>query len=504
MNVQRLLKTHPQQKPTPTASGENTRLAMWLSKLPGYTLSLDSHITQKILKEISDPASSTERLAALIEQDPVLCLKLYSKVMRQLKGRESNIQGLIHLIGLLGTQQIKQIIKDSPKDKTAYKGQRELLSASLFAAQLAIRLLPEKHGTRGARFFLPSLLFNAPLWLMWKAAPKLMQQGQVLASEKQQALEALSKKKLGFSLRTLLKSTSQFLSLPELTLKSLAIDLSEHKVFWCKARCINPEQLSEWIQQDKPAKHRLYSPEAGIYLINHYVLAMYLDWNGKHSQRYSTLLARHLNMTEEALHQIIIDVANTIQLPSSIKGQFTPLYRYRGMHKELSEEQANNTAAIIQQYLLQIGASHDSNTCLQLTLEALTEGIKVEHCMIFKITGERLKVPFSYGFVNQGNSQEIASLDIDFKDCGQLLKALLEKPMALSIESAQLPRINQQLPSAITQYWQPRPCGLMSLFHQGKPYAIIACDHHQWNQNKQQQFKTIGKQLLQSLKQCES
>ncbi len=504
MNAQSLLKAHPQQKATPKTSEGNTRLAVWLSKLPGYTLPLDSNVTQKILKEMSDPASSTERLAALVGQDPALCLKLHTRVIQQLKGRDSNIQGLVHLIGLLGTQQIKQIIKESPKEKAAYKGQRELLSASLFAAQLGSRLLPEKHGTRGARFFLPCLLFNAPLWLMWKAAPKLMQQGQTLASEKQQALEPLSQKKLGFSLRSLLKNTPKFLSLPETTLKSLAIDFSEDKAFWSKARCIDPKQLSDWVKQDKPAKHRLYSPETGIYLINHYVLAMYLDWNGKHAQRYSTLLARHLNMTEEALHNAIIEAANTIQLPSSMSGQFTPLYRYRGLHRELSEKQSTDTAAIVQQYLLQLGEARHSHTCLQLALEALTEGTKVEHCMIFKIAGQRLQVPFSYGFSNQGNSQEIAALDIDFKDCGQLLKALLEKPMALSIDSAQLTRITQQLPSAITQYWQPRPCGLMSLFHQGKPYAIIACDHHQWNNNKQQQFKAIGKQLLQSLKQCES
>ena len=478
----------------------NSRLMLWLSKLPKHVLALDSDVVDNIISELNNPNVDSEKLAFHIRQDPILCLKLYLKGARQLKERQGNIQGLIHLLGLLGQEKIKTVIDDAPKVCNISNGQRELLSASLFSAHLASQLLPEKHGTKGERFFLPTLLFNSPIWLMWTAAPKLMQQGQHLASQKKQPLDALCKKTLGFSLDELLSQTQVFLPLPDLSLKALALNVKNNARLWATIQRLPMEQLPGFFEKNTAAKRLFCDAGTGIYLINQYVLALYLDWHGKHIKRWTLLLCRHLMIETDELAQSVADIASTITLPAYLGGSFAPLYRFRGLHKELPSSSANDTIAIIKHYLQQLRSTSNRNQCLQLSMEALTKGAEVEHCMMLTINNNRLQIPLAHGF----GDNKVNSININFKDCGQVFKALLQKPMTLSIDTDNLARISKQLPAALTQLWQPRPCGLMSLFHEGKPYAIVICDHKEWHDQRHQQFKVIGKQLSQSLKQCKN
>lgn len=502
---------------SPVSAPDKSRLALWLSKLPSHVIPLNTTLAQQIIRELNDEESTAETLAQLIKQEPILCLKLYLKASRQLKQREAdtegNIQGLIHLIGLLGTEQIKQVIKDAPKQKSSTEGQQELYSASLFAAELACRLLPGKHGTRSERFFLPSLLFNAPLWLMWTAAPKVMQHGQTQASKRKHALKPLCQKVLGFSLESLLEQTQAFLPLPELTLKALALDFQDNIEFWSKVRQLSYDDVKAWAQEDKAAKHQLYSPEVGLKLINHYVLAIYLDWNGKHIKRWKKLLSNHLALDEDALDDAVIEVASQLHSSQSennksslyLSGRFSPLYRYRQLHKALPADKPSDNSDIIQHYLQQLSQTTQPQHCLQLAMEALSEGVQAEHCIMLKINQRQLTIPLVYGFdsLKQERLNELLSLQLDIADCGAMFTSLLKKPTAIAADKTQLPRLFNQLPVALTRFWQAQPCGLMSLFHREQPYAIVICDHKNWNNERHQHFKRIGKQLSQTLRQCE-
>ncbi|MEO0443584.1 MAG: HDOD domain-containing protein [Pseudomonadota bacterium] len=479
------------------------RLALWLDKLPKYTLPLNQAIASKTLRTLEDANSTAEQLASLVQQDPVLCLSLFLTAKRQLQARNGDIQGLVHLIGLLGLDQIKHTINRAKKEQKPCQGRRELLAASLFSAHLALYLLPEKHGTRGERFFLPSLLFNAPLWLMWMAAPKLMEKAQVLASKKNRPLEPLCVKALGFSLHDLLDRTPSFLALPTLSVKALAIDFHQDMRLWAKIRQSRPSELASWFEKDKQAKQLFGSAETGLHLINHYVLAIYLDWHGKHIQRWTTLLARHLKIPELDLTHKVADIAARMELPDYLKGDVAPLYRYRAMHRSDAKQQSaadtRGNLNIIRQYLKQLRDTNNLGHCLQLAMEAMKTGAEVEHCFILKVVNKHhLEVPLCYGFTHN----QLSSINIAYHDCGQVFKQLLNKPMALSVDKAKVPQIESRLPLALLKYWNPIPCGLMSLFHNGEPYAIVVCDHRDWNQERHKQFIAIGKQLSHTLKQC--
>lgn len=503
MSASIIIDKNPQTKPKASVKQKRgSRLSLWLSKLPKSIPQIDPLIAKRVRAEIANPYSTSESLASIIQHDPVLCLKLFLKGGDQLKTRDGDIQGLTHLIGLLGLNQISHVIDMDASMTIAevpdLQGQQALVTTSIFAAHLANQLLPQKHGTRGERFFLPSLLFHAPLWLMWSAAPKLMSYGQIQASKKQQPLELTCQKNLGFPLRSLWAKTESFLPLADTTLKALKTDPHQDLRFWAKALRMPASKFKEWLSADKQAKHYFASVETGIYLINHYALAIYLDWNGKHIQRWANLLAKHLDMTVADLMEATAQVATHMPNVSDAQRQQSALYRLRGLHKKFADDKKVNQTDIIEHYLALLRRTDQLNQCLQLGLEALVEGTRVQHCIILKFSNYRLKVPLSYGF----ESKAIESIDIDFNDCGKLLRGLLKQAPALSINASQLLRIEEQLPTILTQHWLPKPCGLMSLFYESEPYAIIICDHKNWNEQRQQQFKTIGKQLTKTLKQC--
>lgn len=474
---------------------------------------LNKTLAQRVLHELKDDDATADSLAELIQKEPALCLKLYLKARRKLNEREGSIQGLVHLIGLLGFNQIEEVVKQAPKQESHSAGQQELFSASLFAAELAATLLPEKHGTRGERFYLPSLLFNAPLWLMWSAAPKIMHHGQSEASEKRKALKPLCEKTLGFSLQSLLNQTQIFLPLPDLSLKALQVDLYNHIDIWHKVRRLNEQEVKDWAESDKELKAILFSPETGLYLINHYVLAIYLDWHGKHIRRWERFLASHLSMEPAVLREKVIDIANHLhekvdsQYPSYLSGRFSPLYRFRQLHKALPSDKISDNQTVLSHYLTQLRETRQSNHCLQLAMEAFREGMHVEHCIILAIDKQELHIPLSFGLTNNSDNKKIDSKKksptrFSLAECGALFNKLLHKPTAIQVDNAQVKRLESQLPIALMRLWKPRPCGLMSLFHQGRPYAIVICDHRQWNKDKQSAFKDIGKQLAQTLKNC--
>ena len=324
-------------KITLRTNGENnSRLSLWLNKLPQYRLPLNTEVAQRVHDELTDPNATAERLSNVIQQEPALCLSLFLCGQRQLQQRQGDIQSMVHLLGLLGLKQIETAVKVANKQHHSSEGQRELFAASLFAAQLAEALLPLKHGARGSHFHLPSLLFNAPLWLMWAGAPKLMQRGQQLISKKQYPLKRVCKQALGFPLSALLKQTHRFLALPDLTLKALAIDPQQQLTLWATIARLDQATLKPWLERNRAAKRLFQARETGIYLINQYTLALYLDRHGKHKKRWSRLLCRHLGLEQAALDQHILRLARSTPMPQHLKGIYAPLYRVRGLHCEQS------------------------------------------------------------------------------------------------------------------------------------------------------------------------
>ncbi len=278
-------------------------LALWLKKLPQSPLAIDFHVAKRTRWLLNDDDCSNDKLADAMKQDPVLCLKLFQFTDKRVQKKDGEIQSLMHLISLTGLNLIGDTLQNAKTTEKHPDGLQELLSTSLFAAQLSGELMGEKFRCSKQRFFLPALFFNAPLWLIWSAAPKIMSQGQLLASRRNKSYIHLSEKHLGFSLTELLKHSGKYIHLPHSTQKALAINPKEDIKLWAKLHHYNKKQLSALFSDDKQLLHYFFSIEMGIYLINQYALAIYLDWGGKHRQRYEKLLCRYLKLSRSAFRK---------------------------------------------------------------------------------------------------------------------------------------------------------------------------------------------------------
>ena len=484
------------------ANNSEARLAIWLKKLPQNPLPINKVIAREVLEKLNDDSCDSPSLAQSIQKDPLLCLKLYHCTEEKLAGKEGDIQHLVHLIGLIGLDKIKHVVVSSRKMASPPDGFKEILSASLFAAQLASTLLNKKHNATSDRFFLPTLFFNSPLWLMWIAAPKTMSQGQTLASKKQQSYIALSVKKLGFRLPDLIEKSEQFVLLPKLTLDALAINPTKNVNFWAKAHHLSDGRLSQWFAQDKTARNLFYSVQSGIYLINQYVISVYLDWNGKHIQRYRRLLCRHLGIDEDELNNSVINLAISMPLPSLFQGLLAPINRVRGLHRDpifpASVQHSPQTIQpeVINAWREKISQSNDVDTALEITLNALTYGIGVEHCVIMEVDEHDIHTQNCSGFTD---NTDIKKFHSDWHTEKNLFQQMIQKPCCISVSSNDLPKATAKMPKTFTQHCEIKPCGLLSVFHQKKPKALIYCDHSHWDKDKHLHFKAVGKTLSNTL-----
>ncbi|ODS23527.1 hypothetical protein AB835_08450 [Candidatus Endobugula sertula] len=499
----------PQQSSQAVPS--HVRLAIWLNKLPQNPLPIDTQVANRVLHLLKDEDCDSIQLAALIKQDPILCLKLFHYADNTLKKRDGDIQHLVHLLSLIGVNKLEKVIRSSQHKSQKDYGFQEVLSASLFAAHLSREFLAKKHGANNDRFHLPTLFFNAPLWLMWIAAPKTLAIGQKLVSHKQQALIPLCIKQLGFRLSELFCKSHNFVHLPEITYKALCINPQEDLHFWAKVHHLGDRQLAQWFKKDKTARHQFYSPQNGIYLLNQYVLAVFFDWRGKYIQRYSHLLCQYLEMDLTVFNSCVIDQAMNMRLPKNCQGLLSPINRLHGLHREPQQQaqsQPVDSAAAdhaftppkpqtIESWLRKIHQSSNIDTALQSTLDALTQGVGVDHCLIMTVDDDNIHSQACYGFEQ---SSPLLSFHQQRNE-PSLFSRLIQKPACISIQSQDLPKARKKLPQQFAKYCELQPCGLLSIFQHNQPKALIYCDQHQWSQQTHLHFKTVGKHLAQTLQQ---
>ncbi|MFT7387271.1 MAG: hypothetical protein ACI8VC_000511 [Candidatus Endobugula sp.] len=475
----------------------DSRLSIWLKKLPENSLPIDQTIAEDVIELLRDENCDSPTLAACIQKDPLLCLKLFHCTEEYVNHNGGDIQHLVHLIGLIGFDKIEQVVTKSRKLSTTPHGFKEVLSASLFTAHLASSLLNKKHNASSDRFFLPTLFFNAPLWLMWVAAPKTMAHGKVLARCQPQSYIALSVKKLGFKLTDLLEKANEVMLLPKMTSDALAINPTKKVRFWAKAHLLSDERMAQWFKDDKASRHFFYSVEAGIYLLNQYVIAIYFDWNSKYIQRCTTLLCRHLGISNDELSTTVISLALKVTLPSQLQGLLAPINRVRGLHRDpVGEYNQTAQTGVIDAWREKIRQSDNPDTALAITMNALTRGVGVEHCVIMKVDERHIYTQTHHGF---GESAAIKRFHFDWHTEKNLFQKIIAKPCSISFYSQNLPKASAKIPKQFTQYCEVKPCGLLSVFHQKKPRVLIYCDHSQWDKDKHKHFKAIGKALAHTL-----
>lgn len=503
MTQQPLTKASTTATPPVKHSGKS-RLLLWINKLPKHKLGFNPSLAQAIKVEINDLESTSERLANLIQQDPALSLNLYQHTQGKVLKKEGDIQSLVHMIGLIGLRHIETTLTPMPSSLHLGVKQKALYAASMFAAELAKQLMPLKHGTVGERFFLPALFFNAPLWKMWQAAPKVMSVVHESISEKQMPPAQVFRARLGFQLIHLLKRSTHYLRLPEQTHKALAIDMRENLSLWATMLHLTAKKRAHWLENNKSARHFFYSTELGIYLINHYVLALYFDFSGKQIKRFSRLLCAHLGIEQDELSSLVSKTALAIKLPALFGEEASPQFRLRGLHRgddvPLDDRSTKTLSSVHTNPLALLKNAKSIKDALNLTHKSLMNGTSATQCFIFKRDPDQEQS--LYMAYDKGLAEGAESLMLNTSLCGQFFKKLLEKPIALYISASKLPKIEKQLPRPLMRFWSPQTFSIMSVYYDNQPLAIVVCSSRNWDEKEHEHFKKIGKLLNKRLQLC--
>ena len=490
----------------PVRQTGKSRLSLWLNKLPKHKLPLNPSVAQAIKVEINDLESTSERLAGLIKQDPSLALTLYQYTQTKVKHKEGDIQSLVHMIGLMGLGHIEKTLSPTPKPLQMSPEQKAIYAASLFAANLAKQLMPLKHGTVGERFFLPTLFYNAPLWLMYKAAPTIMSTIQKDICEQGLAQKSVFRSRLGFGLEHLLKRSPKLLQLPQQTHQALAVDMGAELRLWATVNRLPEAQLNRWFEKNKTERHFFYSTNTGIFLVNQYVLALYFDLTGKQIERFTHLLCRHLHITEETLSGVVSNAAMGTKLPQSFDEDASPLFRIRGLHREEqnnlapSPSKKKTISAIHTDPLVLLKNSTKADDALDLAQKAIIKAAEPNEVLIFRrADNAEAALELIHHF---GIDGDINGLSLTSAEQGKFFTKILEKPMALLIKPEKVITLEKQLPRSLRQFWSPRSFSVMSLSHNQEPFAIMVCSGQRWGNDQHEQFKRVGKILTRSLKNC--
>lgn len=503
----------------------NSHLALWLKKLPKHELPINATIANHLIDLLHDDNCDATKQAKLIKQDPILCLHLFQSAENALKQRKGNIQHLVHLLGLLGINHVEKSTKSKQQRPRFPQGLQEILAASAFSAHLSNYLLLRKHHGNTDRFYLSTLFFNVPLWLMWIASPKAINQGQQLASRKKQSHLLLCQQKLGFRLNDLFSQIDNITHLPDATLKALNINPKKRISDWAKFHYYTPAKLADWFAEDREAYRYFNSIEMGIYLLNQYVLAIYLDWTEKHIQRYSRLLCHYLRIEHGHLQSMTQQAAKEVKWEDNFTGLLAPKNRLKSLHKDIdsdhlyTQEKATTKKKLTKE---EISTSQNSNTKLEsqkisekikywiqkirsastqdeaynATFNALVRGIGAAHCIIMHVDDYAIHTHSCYGFQR---SADVPSFRYQRGKTNDLFSQLIQKPCCIAIDKQSLNKAMRNIPTAFTQRCRIKPCGFASIFDENIPKALIYCDHPKWSQQKHYHFKVISKVLSHSL-----
>lgn len=519
---------HPKQVDT---CQTNSHLALWLKKLPEYELPINATVANQLIELLHDENCDAIKQAKLIKQDPMLCLHLFHYAENALKQRKGSVQHLTHLLGLLGMNSVERSTKSKQHRPRFPQGLQEILAASAFSAHLSNYLLLRKHHGNTDRFYLSTLFFNVPLWLMWVASPKVMNQGQLLASRQNQPHLQLCQQKLGFELNDLFSQIGDIKHLPDATLKALNINPKHRISDWAKFHRYSPAQLADWFVEDREAYRYFNSIEMGIFLLNQYVLAIYLDWSEKHIQRYSRLLCHYLRIQPKSLQTITQHAAKEVAWKDNFTGLLAPANRLKGLHKEPEITESKTAATQTDSKTAtknpsQKPSQKDSSTDSQSTIEnhkisekikpwiqkirsastkedaynaafnALVRGIGAAHCIIMHVDENAIHTHSCYGFQR---SADVPSFRYQRGKTNDLFNQLTQKPACIAIDKSSISKAMRNIPSAFTQRCRIQPCGFASVFCKHTPEVLMYCDHPQWSQQKHYHFKVISKVLSHTL-----
>jgi HD-like signal output (HDOD) protein len=147
----------------------------WVDTFLEHQLPSISRVGSEVLKAIQEDNLSYNKLAKLINLDPILAFKITTYANMHMHEEAEGCTTLEHAISLIGTDKLKTvtqnipIVKESLSDICHFYYTR-IVSSSLLAAQIAQEMAEIKKPQLYHDIYWSSLFSGSPLWYLWRYA----------------------------------------------------------------------------------------------------------------------------------------------------------------------------------------------------------------------------------------------------------------------------------------------------------------------------------------------
>jgi HD-like signal output (HDOD) protein len=489
-----------------------------------HTLPLQPGTAEQVLAAIHHPNSSAESVARVVQQDPVLCLKLFASAQRSVGRTGAEIHRLPHLLSLLGLPQVEQQVRAAPTRSHATPGYSEALLQSQLACQIGAGLWSLR-GLAPEESFFPCLLAGAPLWQLWQREPALMEQRRGLLAAAELPATDIDRLTLGTDLQTLLQPLLQHWTLPTLVQQLWHSDPRQLRQTLGAA---HRQQLPRLLQRHPHWEHGLHST---LWLVLGSQLLARSCAEHDHSRQHQHLLAalanllhqpperlsactRHALLSCTAPHQLLHPAARLLQhydarlaLPhyslsppapvtqiaaaarpeptlsappappvaAAALTTTTPVPSHppvRDAGSRISHRSNRVLLAANKKRLLERGADFQNlNQLLSVFAETLAEGLGLPLSGLLLLYRERtqLRSLFSH---SEAATNPLHNLQLPLGGRDSFLARLLQKPAGLVIGADNYQRLGHLLPVPLQPLCRERELALMGLFNGGSPLGM--------------------------------
>ena len=311
------------EKPIPQGLSE------WQDQLQTVVLPANSVVKIAALQKLNASTGNANNIAAILLEDPALCLLLMREANQVLQRSDNETNSLSHAISLLGFPYVETLLrstKDYDKNQFAYlDAYRQQLSISLHAAYQIEAWAEKNPFWPSGELFWATLFQRAPSWALWYRAGEQMQQLEHLRAQHRGSNHSdLESMIFGCKLHDLYRLVSRSWNLPKATQESWQLGVRGTARQWVKLSQINPDQL-EIAMENSASLLRVSSSTAfAVSLANQLAEGGEWNWYSHQTLRLQKVLATAMRMTVEQATAFSHQQAIHATRRHHIAGTFTP------------------------------------------------------------------------------------------------------------------------------------------------------------------------------------
>lgn len=440
----------------------------------------------KVRLALRDSGLSMHQIAEIIQTSPVLALRFIQEANRCTGGDDQPAESLEVALSRIGLQRAETLLNRIPARETCDipVPLRQLVLISRHASQQA-------HGLFGARLarlrqeiHWGSLLFLAPAWALVGAYPQLWESWEQRVLVKGEPARRVERELLGVPLLELCLKLAEHWYLPDWIIRGYRL-LGSNRRMLIKALHIardnaHPLHQQQLLDADPDLRRWLTLPSNTIVLANGLALSAHHSWGGVHSLRWQRLAGLYLQLPLDELQQLVHQQAvvsarqfGRTDLWHPAQGLLWPTGSRFQILREAPAPSIQDLAAWRTHCRQLLAEPTPFSNMLQLTTTASQAfacgGMQRVLVMLFDRRQNRLVTQQCIGL---GEASRLTLAP----EQSQVLRRLLEKPVQLRLQPANMAQFSPLLPGPLKALFAGEHLLLRSLGIDGRVLMLVIAD----------------------------